>query len=202
MKLYKRNRLIHGVGINDADYHTVKHGIVNGKHKIVWRCDFHMKWMSMVQRCYSPSFQSKFPTYKGCTVCNEWLTFSVFKSWMEKQDWQGLQLDKDIIEPGNKVYSPSTCVFIPRAINVIMTDAGASRGECPIGVCRNGKRFQSQLTVKGKSKYLGLYSTIEEASDAYKQAKSAYILDVIEQHPTLDERVKQSLTAIAEEMSS
>lgn len=59
------------------------------------------------------------PTYEGCTVCDEWLYFSNFKKWFDENYIEGFQLDKDIIIRGNKVYSPQTCCFVPKEINII-----------------------------------------------------------------------------------
>ena len=80
------------------------------------------------------------PTYKGCSVSEEWLRFSNFKRWMEKQDWDGKQLDKDILFEGNKVYSAETCVFVTSVVNSFTSDSGAKRGEWLIGVSLGIKR--------------------------------------------------------------
>ena len=93
--IMKLRKLIHGVGINDADYvvekkETISH--VNGKRKqkTTWICPFYRAWKCMLTRCYSATYQERKPTYRGCSVSEEWLTFSNFKSWMEKQDFQGM----------------------------------------------------------------------------------------------------------------
>ena len=39
------------------------------------------------------------------------------------------QLDKDSLIKGNKVYSESTCVFIPQEVNSLLVKSTASRGE-------------------------------------------------------------------------
>lgn len=36
---------------------------------------------------------------------------------MIKQDWADKQLDKDLINPNNKLYSPETCFFISGTLN-------------------------------------------------------------------------------------
>lgn len=111
-------RLICGVGINDAGYTVLETANVDGKPKIVWRCPFYVTWSSMMQRCYNKKHQTdNRPTYIGCTVIEKWHVFSVFKKWMETQDWEGNALDKDILFYGNKIYSPKTCVFVNQMTN-------------------------------------------------------------------------------------
>lgn len=79
----------------------------------------YITWFNMVQRCYSDKYHQKKPTYKDCTVCEEWHNFQNFAKWMQEKidsgEYQdGYHLDKDKLQPNisNKVYSPDTCVFI------------------------------------------------------------------------------------------
>ena len=171
----KKTKLVYGVGINDADYNVTQ--TVNGKQGM---CRFYMAWSSMLERCYSQQFTARWPTYIGCSVVKEWLTFSNFKSWMEQQDWEGKQLDKDIIIPGNKVYGPENCVFVTGRINTLLTDNAAGRGRYPIGVClkKTSGKFQASIRKYGKRHFLGYHATKEAASAAYITAKVAHIIDV------------------------
>ena len=79
----KSGRLVYGAGINDADYVVVKLGTieVNGvrKRKRVWYCPYYRVWTHMLERCYSDKYQDRKPTYKGCSVSEEWLRFSNFR---------------------------------------------------------------------------------------------------------------------------
>ena len=50
---------------------------------------------------------------------------------MEQQDYDGKHLDKDLLVCNNKVYSPETCVFVPREINQFLTKSNNSRGKYP-----------------------------------------------------------------------
>jgi hypothetical protein len=171
----KKKKLVCGVGINDADYivmikETI--GYENGKQKqkFVWICPFYSRWRLMIQRCYSVKYQEKFPTYKGCFVCKEWLTFSKFRQWMQNQDWGGKQLDKDILVPGNKVYSPDTCVFVEKRVNVFLTESTASRGQHLIGASldKTLNKFHAYCNDgSGKKKHLGLFDTELEAHKAW-----------------------------------
>ena len=108
-KVRKSGKLVWGVGINDADYSVCPR--VDGIHI---NCIYYQTWQSMLERCYSSKYQAKHPTYKSCTVCEEWLHFSNFRSWMVGQNHKGKFLDKDILELGNKIYSPETCIFVTR----------------------------------------------------------------------------------------
>lgn len=176
----KPRKLVYGVGINDADYVVMKHetiGYVDGKQKrkMVWRCPYYRAWMSMLNRCYSSKYQDSYPTYKDCTVAAEWLTFTNFKAWMEKQDFEGKHLDKDLLFEGNKIYSADSCVFVTQTVNKFANDHGAKRGSWQIGVCWNKARkmFQAQCRnpFTKKREYLGLFTCELEAHEAWLKRK-------------------------------
>lgn len=166
---------IFGVGINDAEYKIRPR--VNGKPVM---CLFYQRWVDMIRRCYSSLYQDKNKTYIGCTVTNEWLTFSSFKDWMVNQDWKGKHLDKDIINPGNKVYSPENCRFVTSELNNLILDSAAIRGNNPQGVYFNKekRRHRAQISIKGKVKGLGQYPTQKLASEAYIKAKVELITKI------------------------
>ena len=194
MTLYKRNKLIFGVGINNADYGVYKTAVVDGKRKNVWTCPFYQAWTSMLRRCYSDIMH---PTYKDCSVCDEWLTFSNFKAWMEQQDWQGKQLDKDLLKEGNKRYCTEYCIFVDRKINSFVIDCGASRGEYMIGVSwfkPNGKfRARCSNPFTGKKEYLGLFTTELEAHLTWRTRKHELSCLLADSEYCTDERLANVL---------
>ena len=165
-------RLVCGVGINDADYMVQPY--VNGKQVL---CPYYSLWLSMIKRCYSEKCLESRPTYIGCSVIKEWLTFSLFKSWVITQDWQGKQLDKDILVAGNKIYSPKTCVFVSGEINRLLNRCEKIRGRLPQGVSfdERKKRYYSQCNVKGVVTHIGRFKTPAEAEIAYLKFKSSLI---------------------------
>ncbi len=175
-----RKKLMYGVGINDVKSVT-KYSFENGKYKLVWRCPYYVRWCGVLERCYSKSYQKNQPTYVGCSVCEEWLTFSNFKSWMETQDWEGKQLDKDLLIYQNKVYSPETCCFIPREVNLFLTRREKNRGLYPLGVSYQikpqksivelTKPFLSKISIDSNDTYLGHFNTPEEAHMMWQKAK-------------------------------
>jgi len=165
-------KLIYGRGINDADCQTE---IVKDGRRIT--CPYYRRWMNILVRCYSSKFHEKNPTYKGCSVCKSWLTFSNFEKWMLQQNWKGNQLDKDIINQGNKIYAPEYCRFISHELNTLLVARDAIRGSYPMGVSWSKwhKKYTAQISIGGKRKHLGLFKTPEEAKAVYNKAKYAEI---------------------------
>jgi len=165
-----KRKLVFGVGINDADY-SVSPVTSLGKQV---RCGYYKTWADMLRRCYDVNLKLKYPTYAECIVCEDWKYFSKFKSWMETQDWEGKQLDKDLLIRGNKLYSPDTCVFVELKINSFLLENDKTRGQYPIGVSFHkivGK-YTSRVGIRsGKEKHLGYYHTPEEAHQAWLKAK-------------------------------
>lgn len=131
-------KLIYGVGVDDTSYAKQKrtYSCINGKKvsHLVWACPYHTVWTGMLKRCYSSKYKTNNPTYSDCAVTDEWLNFSNFRSWMETQDWEGKQLDKDVLIIDNKVYNKDTCVFLDKKTNCFMVSGKNKRGEYPIGV--------------------------------------------------------------------
>lgn len=167
-------KLVYGVGINDADY--VVRPTVNDNQV---SCKIYNTWKGMLERCYDPKYLEKRPTYAGCSVDKEWHSFMNFRAWMLTQDFEGKQLDKDLLYPGNKVYSKDTCVFISGAINSLMTERTASQGALPVGVTARGNRFiaQCQNPFTKTKKHIGIFNTPEEAHLAWKKYKHELALE-------------------------
>lgn len=176
----KPKKLVFGVGNNDADYSVAKTevvGYVGGKQKrkLVWKCSYYRAWVDMLGRCYSAKYQECRPTYAGCSVSDEWLTFSNFKDWMEKQKWEGMQLDKDLLFEGNKIYRPETCVFVTQMVNSFTIDSGAARGEWLIGVDwhKPSEKFRASCSnpFTKKREHLGLFTCEQKAHEAWLKRK-------------------------------
>ena len=175
-----KTKVVFGVGINDLPYRTQvweelpKNGGKRSR-KIVFKCEYYTAWTHMLERCYSKKFLERNPSYIGTSVCSEWLYATQFKKWMEQQDWDGKSLDKDIIVPGSKLYSPETCAFVLPATNTFVTARDACRGDYPIGVSlykRTGKYIaQCNNPFTGKIEHLGYYSTPEEAHESWRKRK-------------------------------
>ena len=172
----RKRKLVRGVGINDADYEVSPR--INGRSV---QCPFYDRWHNMLRRCYNKDYKDKYKSYSNCLVCDEWLYFMNFKSWMEKQDWQGKALDKDLLVSGNRVYSPNTCIFIDNHLNAFMIENIRQRGDYMIGVCRYTvedvkKPFKARCKDPFSEKiiHLGTFSSELEAHKAWQERKHQY----------------------------
>ena len=141
-------------------------------------------WYSMLRRCYSDNSKKKHPTYEGCEVSDNFKSYEYFYEWCQSQIGfgnKGWHLDKDLLIKGNKVYSESTCVFLPSEINTVLVKHTPSRGKHPIGVSwySKSKTFIAQVNKnKGKPENLGYFKTEIEAFNAYKTAKEFFIKEL------------------------
>ena len=154
-------------------------------------CPIYQVWKEMLRRCYSNRYQEKYPTYIGCSVKKEWHSFMAFREWMMKQEWQGKELDKDLLIQGNKIYSSVTCVFVGRSLNGLLSMRAAARGLYPIGVsCQRG-RYKANCCDGYGQQYLGMFDSPMQAHAAW-QSKKAEIIEKVAAEQT-DCRVKNAL---------
>ena len=185
---------VYGVGISGTKYQITIDGVKTKEYGL---------WKGMLMRCYSESFKKKQPTYEGCKCSENFKRYEYFYEWCNKQvgfGVEGFELDKDLLIKGNKVYSESTCVFLPQEINTLLTKSTSSRGEYLIGVCwhKARKAFMAQVGKgKGKLKHLGYFTTEIEAYNAYnayKQAKEVFVKEQAEKWKSqIDPRAYEAL---------
>lgn len=157
-------------------------------------------WRNMITRCYDLEIHKKHPTYADCEVCNDWHNFTIFDKWFNENYKPNWCLDKDILIKGNREYSPQTCCFVPCEINSILTKRQNHRGNTPIGVkyCKAKRRlkdcYKASFTKGNEKVYLGSFKTEEEAFQAYKVAKEAWIKEVANKYKdSLEPRVYDAL---------
>ena len=114
---------------------------------------------------------------------------------MNSQNWEGKQLDKDLLVEGNKVYSAETCAFVSSMVNTFVNDCGASRGDWPIGTYWNkrDRTFHSRCNnpFTKKIEHLGYFMCEQEAHQAWLTRKLELAKDLAEIQS--DERVAKAL---------
>ena len=182
---------VYGIGVLGAKYPSKINGVLTKEYIL---------WCGMLKRCYPTILKKKRPTYEDCEVSDNFKSYDYFYKWCNSQvgfDNQGWHLDKDLLIKGNKVYSESTCVFIPREINQLLTKSTALRGKHLIGVywSKTNKAFVAKVNKgKGKQEHLGYFNTELEAFNVYKTAKEAFIKEQANKWKSqIDERAYKAL---------
>jgi len=181
LAIYQRTSVV-GCGVNDAWYVT---NPTIGGNKVM--CPTYCKWMNMLKRACGKKYKKRNPSYEGVTVCDEWLSFSNFARWLERNSVKGFDLDKDIKIKGNKIYSPDTCLFVHNSVNKLLISRSTLKGPYPTGVSidkRTGK-FRARVTIDGFRVCLGWFVDMTDAGNAYINAKNKEIHRKANQYPAI-----------------
>lgn len=174
----KTKKLVHGVGVNDADYNVSRYEVIDGKYRRVWECPYYARWKSMLGRCFDQKQQERQKSMIGNSVCDDWLVFSNFRAWMVDKKWEGMCLDKDLLVEGNKEYSASTCVFIPNVMNTFFCHLSCSGSS---SVTRGGKFLcLCHNPITKKREYVGVFDDAEHAKSEWAKRKYEIGCEIIE----------------------
>ena len=199
---------VYGIGILGTKYPSAIVGRNTKEYEL---------WVRMLERCYSDTnvcdtSKKRNPTYIGCEVSDNFKSYEYFYEWCHSQIGFGVegngnpfQLDKDLLIKGNKVYSESTCVFLPSEINSLLVKRENMRGKYLIGVSwsKTNKAFMAQVRKnKGKSEHLGFFNAELEAFNVYKKAKEAFIKEQANKWKSqIDERAYEALMSYTVEIT-
>ena len=165
------DRDLYGVGyIGIGNYMAFENGKMSPQYRA---------WSGMLERCYS--YPKKYPAYEPYIVCDEWHDYQVCAEWFDENKYdvnERLHIDKDILFPNSKIYSPPTCLLVPQRINMLFMNKPNNRG-FPNGIRMNsGGRYSALYNHET----LGSYDTVEEAYKYYAMAKEKKIKEVADEY--------------------
>lgn len=139
-------------------------------------------WIGMMMRCYNDN-QARNLSYQDKTVCSEWHNFQNFAEWCQNQSGfsEGWSLDKDLLIPNSKVYSPDTCCFLPKSINSSLAKYTNEVEKCQLTPA--GKWVVGFYSLEKSKRTSTTFSSYEEACEFYtanrfnqiKESLPAYI---------------------------
>ena len=97
-------------------------------------------WTLMINRC----------SQGYAEVCDEWKNYKSFEDWYMNNTYGTkqfrLELDKDLLSKGPKIYSPDTCCLLPKSLNLLLSSC-VSRNRLLPGVQYNSKSKTFTATV-------------------------------------------------------
>lgn len=184
---------VYGVGINDSDYTT----------KCVTlklRCPIYEAWKAVLMRSCAKEYKNKNPTYENVIICDEWLIFSNFRKWFIENHIDDYHLDKDILSLGSKIYSPETCIYVPRWLNNFITSSNGSRGKYKIGVCwdKVKHKFSAQCNnpITRQRGHVGYFNNETDAHMAWLDRKLSIALELKPEMDIIDLRIYPNIVDI------
>lgn len=187
---FLKQGLLYGIGIDDTNYIKEKRKYLpNGKSKVIWFCPAFSCWKNMLKRVGKSS-------YNNVSVCDEWKLFSNFKTWYDLNHIDGFEMDKDIL--GGHTYSPETCLFIPRKLNISIV--GVRLENTGVWYDCKRKNYQSYITIDGKRKHLGRYELFEDAKLMYINHKIDFIYEIIK-HGQYSEQINNGLQILIRDLN-
>ena len=124
-------------------------------------------WTGMMNRCYEP----KTPHYnhygeRGITVCSRWHNIENFINDMYPSHIEGLTLDR--INP-NGNYEKENCRWANQTTqtrNTICIPSHNTSGMVGVYFNKTCKKWVANICINNKTKYIGIFHTIEEARNA------------------------------------
>lgn len=188
----------HGCPLCSSDKHKgiSLTGVTNSLYGVKQEKSY-IVWHNLLQRTLNDSRKQNLPTYEDCKLCDEWKDYATFKEWYYNPIngyREGYQLDKDLLVPGNKTYSPDTCCFLPKYINTFFRER-IKTDRLPKGVKKNGNRYQARFMKKGKM-FLFKGETPKEAFTKYKEAKEQYIKEMASEYYSRGEITEKVYNAL------
>lgn len=190
-------RTVYGIGYNQK---------VEGEKYYEANTKIYKTWHNMMQRCYDYEYKKRKPSYHGAYVKPEWHNFQNFAKWYEenyyKIDGEVMELDKDLFSSNNEslhifakdnktchtngaYYSPDTCCFLPRRLNLLfrtrIQELGSDKIE-NIYLTPNGKYEVRLNNGNGEQIDLGVFDNERSAWLAYKLNKEIVIQTITEEY--------------------
>ncbi len=177
-------------------------------------CPYYSMWYEVLRRSLSNRYKRENPSYEGVSVCSEWLHLSGFKNWVLSElkgqplydrDGCRLEVDKDLsyTGEGSKIYSPETCILLPRTVNRFLIQAKYN-DSLPVGISitSRGKRLnipayvcriRNPLTGKERSTS---FSSEEEAKDYWVKEKIKICKDLCDYYHLPDEVYRMMMSKV------
>ncbi|MFX1710639.1 hypothetical protein [Stutzerimonas stutzeri] len=99
----------------------------------------YRSWTGISSRTYDAGASQ--PAYAGATACQDWHDYQAFAEWYYAQPGADLnyEVEKDILNPGNKRYEPDSCGLVPKWLNKFFAFQYATNSSGFPGVSRDSK---------------------------------------------------------------
>lgn len=163
----------------------------------------YQTWMCILDRATDEHHKSIHPTYKTCSISEDWLCFSTFEKevkllvgYDDKLSYKDIEfeIDKDILFHGNKEYSLEKCIWIPRNLNLFFTNINSKNTSGYEGVSKQGDKYIAKVSMRGERIKLGTFTTKLEAYEEYSKQKLTILNTyLLEEFSFISEYIKEAM---------
>ncbi len=149
-------------------------------YKILSNREKHNRFSNMKSRC-GKAYQKKNPRYKGAFIWEGWLKYKTktFFVWLDNNyyevDGEQMDVDKDILQYGNKQYHPDLCLVVPHSINVFFENIEVGK----TNITYNSKTGKYVVKITDGKKNIGAtdIDSYNEALDIYCDIKQGILVN-------------------------
>lgn len=189
-------KLIQGFGINNSTYPISYRPDKSHRSKSIIDL-YYSRWQTMLTRVSNPL---RYPTYAGCSVSEDFRFFMDYREWclengLCEENRKFVEVDKDILITGNKVYSKLGCCIVSGEMNRLLTTSSALDTTGLLGVTRKKRSktdfvYFARLSRNGRCEHVGTYRSELEAHKNWQVAKAKHILEVTSNYESFSEYAK------------
>lgn len=149
-------------------------------YKILSNREKHNRFSNMKSRC-GKAYQKENPRYKGTFIWEGWLKYKTktFFVWLDNNyyevDGEQMDVDKDILQYGNKQYHPDLCLIVPHSINVFFQNIEVGK----TNITYNSKTGKYVVKITDGKKNIGAtdIDSYNEALDIYCDIKQGILVN-------------------------
>lgn len=138
------------------------------------------RYFNMKARC-GKAYQDSNPRYCGTNMCEEWLDDKkgIFYVWLDNNYYEvngeQMDIDKDILQYGNKQYHPDLCLIVPHSINTFYENIEV--GKTSITYSNKTKKYSVKVSDGKKKICANNIDSYNEALDTYCDIKQGILIN-------------------------
>lgn len=143
----------------------------NHKHGLCYSKEYSI-WSAMKRRCKNTTNKAyKHYGERGIKVCDRWLSFEAFYEDMGEIPSEKHSIDRIDVNFG---YCKENCKWSTQREQMSNRRVKSNTGIVGVSLCKKTKKYMAYITTNRILKNLGLFSTLEEATNARKDAEIKY----------------------------
>lgn len=137
------------------------------------------RYFNMKARC-GKEYQDRNPRYYGTYMCDEWLEDKhAFFKWLDENyyevDGEQMDIDKDILQYGNKQYHQDLSLIVPHNVNSFYENIEV--GKTNITYNKRSKKYSVKVLDMGEPIVFDDLDTYNKALDLYCTIKQGILVN-------------------------